>query len=340
MAASTNRREAEGTSLREESYRVIESRFLALDEGCPLDWRSTQIFTTQPKPLQMTLLDAKVACSGLRPEFADRTWNGCAADTVIVQVRSRYGRRSHCAQRAGRAVTRDRRVSICTGAFALPAADYCAGRTRPRPWKHIDELRPRTGRGGRPTISTSSQAMLTSAGYAAASTCITHLDARDLGVVVAGEIAHAVSGRYRTVELMRWLPSRWQVKCCPVPTGMGPHRLSEPLLRDLAPGTQVSWQPYASFTEDGRPVAGGLIAPASAEFAGTAGNRSPRVGRCWRRTCGLERQPTCGYAFGAGTTPPPTGAPSLTSTAGCERQPSATELAGGQTTGRLQPAAR
>ncbi|GHJ29653.1 AraC family transcriptional regulator [Streptomyces hygroscopicus subsp. sporocinereus] len=221
---------------------------LALDGVTPLDLAiPTQIFTTRPEtPYEMTVcaLDAKVATTA---GFALIAGGGLeqvrGADTVIVPgfepilplPDAVLGTLAEARDRGKRV------VSICTGAFALAAAGVLDGLHATTHWKHIDEFErdfPAV-EVDRDVLYVDEGDVLTSAGVCCGIDLCLHLVRRDLGAVVANEIARGlVAAPHRDGGQAQYVPA-------PVATAgeaslsgtreWALHRLGEPLtLRVLA----------------------------------------------------------------------------------------------------------
>ncbi|GAA2355917.1 GlxA family transcriptional regulator [Streptomyces violaceusniger] len=238
---------------------------LALDGVIPLDLAiPTQIFTARPEtPYEMAVcaLDAKVATTA---GFALVAGGGLeqvrGADTVIVPgyepllplPEAVLGTLAEAHDRGKRV------VSICTGAFALAAAGVLDGLHATTHWKHIDEFErdfPAV-MVDRDVLYVDEGDVLTSAGVCCGIDLCLHLVRRDLGAVVANEIARGlVAAPHRDGGQAQYVPA-------PVAAageaslsgtrGWALHRLGEPLtLRVLARHAGLSQRTFMRrFTEE------------------------------------------------------------------------------------------
>ncbi|GAA3573375.1 helix-turn-helix domain-containing protein [Amycolatopsis ultiminotia] len=238
---------------------------LALDGVTPLDLAiPTQIFNARPEtPYEMTVcaLGSKVATTG---GFTLDAGGGLeqvrAADTVIVPGFEPLQRPPDAVLEVlAEARDRGRRVaSICTGAFALAAAGVLDGLHATTHWKHIDALERDF-----PEVTVESDVLyvdqgevLTSAGVCCGIDLCLHLVRRDLGAVVANQIARGlVAAPHREGGQAQYVPA-------PVPVAgeaslsgtreWALQRLAEPLtLRVLARHAGLSQRTFMRrFTEE------------------------------------------------------------------------------------------
>ncbi|MFJ9174075.1 GlxA family transcriptional regulator [Streptomyces sp. NPDC102360] len=174
---------------------------LALDGVTPLDLAiPTQIFSARPETsYEMTLcaLDGQVATTaGFSLNAAGGLDQVRAADTVVVPG-------YELLQRPPEAVldvlaeARDRgtrMVSICTGAFALAAAGVLDGLHATTHWKHLDDFAREfpAVTVDRDVLYVDEGTVLTSAGVCCGIDLCLHLVRRDLGAVVANQIARGL----------------------------------------------------------------------------------------------------------------------------------------------------
>ncbi|MFI9271498.1 GlxA family transcriptional regulator [Kitasatospora sp. NPDC052896] len=190
---------------------------LALDGVTPLDLAiPTQIFNARPEtPYEMTVcaLDAKVTTSaGFALIASGELEQVRVADTVIVpgfepirQLPSAVLDALAEARERGRRV-----VSICTGAFALAAAGVLDGLHATTHWKHIEELERDF-----PAITVDRDVLyvdegdvLTSAGVCCGIDLCLHIVRRDLGAVVANQIARGlVAAPHRDGGQAQYVPA-------------------------------------------------------------------------------------------------------------------------------------
>ncbi|MFD8460942.1 GlxA family transcriptional regulator [Streptomyces antimycoticus] len=238
---------------------------LALDGVTPLDLAiPTQIFTTRPEtPYEMTLcaLDAKVATSAGFALVADGDLEQVrAADTVVVPGFEPILQLPDAVldTLAGARDRGTRVVSICTGAFALAAAGVLDGLHATTHWKHIDEFER-----GFPAVEVDRDVLyvdegdvLTSAGVCCGIDLCLHLVRRDLGAVVANEIARGlVAAPHRDGGQAQYVPAPVVVAgeaSLSGTRGWALHRLGEPLtLRVLARHAGLSQRTFMRrFTEE------------------------------------------------------------------------------------------
>ncbi|MER7874646.1 helix-turn-helix domain-containing protein [Streptomyces solisilvae] len=238
---------------------------LALDGVTPLDLAiPTQIFTARPEtPYEMTLcaLDSQVSTTaGFALVAAGGLEQVRAADTVIVPGYEPLLRPPEAALGV-LAEARDqgrRVVSICTGTFALAAAGVLDGLHATTHWKHIDALErdfPAV-KVDRDVLYVDEGDVLTSAGVCCGIDLCLHLVRRDLGAVVANQIARGlVAAPHRDGGQAQYVPA-------PVAAageaslsdtrGWALRRLDEPLtLRVLARRAGVSQRTFMRrFTEE------------------------------------------------------------------------------------------
>ncbi|WP_327295672.1 GlxA family transcriptional regulator [Streptomyces sp. NBC_01197] len=215
---------------------------LALDGVTPLDLAiPTQIFNARPEtPYEMTLcaLDAKVTTTA---GFALVASGGLeqvrAADTVIVPGFEPVGRPPDAVLAAlAEARGRGRRVvSICTGAFALAAADLLDGLHATTHWKHIEELErdfPAVTV-DRDVLYVDEGDVLTSAGVCCGIDLCLHIVRRDLGAGIANEIARGlVAAPHRDGGQAQYVPAPIAVAgeaSLSATRGWALQRLEEPL---------------------------------------------------------------------------------------------------------------
>ncbi|MDF3287771.1 GlxA family transcriptional regulator [Streptomyces silvisoli] len=215
---------------------------LALDGVTPLDLAiPTQIFNARPEtPYEMTLcaLDAKVATTA---GFALVAGGGLeqvrVADTVIVPGFEPISRVPDAVLDA-LAEARDGRrrvVSICTGAFALAAAGVLDGLHATTHWKHIEELErdfPAVTV-DRDVLYVDEGDVLTSAGVCCGIDLCLHIVRRDLGAVVANQIARGlVAAPHRDGGQAQYVPAPVAVAgeaSLSTTRGWALQRLEEPL---------------------------------------------------------------------------------------------------------------
>ncbi|WPB95161.1 GlxA family transcriptional regulator [Streptomyces malaysiensis] len=238
---------------------------LALDGVTPLDLAiPTQIFTARPEtPYEMTLcaLDSQVATTaGFALVAAGGLEQVRAADTVIVPGYEPLLRPPEAALgMLAEARDQGRRVmSICTGTFALAAAGVLDGLHATTHWQHIDALErdfPAV-KVDRDVLYVDEGDVLTSAGVCCGIDLCLHLVRRDLGAVVANQIARGlVAAPHRDGGQAQYVPA-------PVAAageaslsdtrGWALRRLDEPLtLRVLARHAGVSQRTFMRrFTEE------------------------------------------------------------------------------------------
>ncbi|WP_405562502.1 GlxA family transcriptional regulator [Streptomyces sp. NBC_01180] len=215
---------------------------LALDGVTPLDLAiPTQIFNARPEtPYELTLcaLDAKVTTTA---GFALVASGGLeqvrAADTVIVPGFEPVGRPPDAVLASlAEARGRGRRVvSICTGAFALAAADLLDGLHATTHWKHIEELErdfPAVTV-DRDVLYVDEGDVLTSAGVCCGIDLCLHIVRRDLGAGIANEIARGlVAAPHRDGGQAQYVPAPIAVAgeaSLSATRGWALQRLEEPL---------------------------------------------------------------------------------------------------------------
>ncbi|MFJ9033688.1 GlxA family transcriptional regulator [Streptomyces sp. NPDC102274] len=227
---------------------------LALDGVTPLDLAiPAQIFNARPEtPYEVTVcgLGSKVATTA---GFSLVTNGGLdqvrAADTVIVPGHEPLIRPPEDVLDV-LAETRDRGrrvVSICTGTFALAAAGVLDGLHATTHWQHIDELEQDfpAVRVDRDVLYVDEGDVLTSAGVCCGIDLCLHLVRRDLGAVVANQIARGlVAAPHRDGGQAQYVPAPVTVAgeaSLSETRGWALHHLDEPLtLRVLARHAGVS----------------------------------------------------------------------------------------------------
>lgn len=238
---------------------------LALDGVTPLDLAiPAQIFNARPEtPYETTVcaLDSKVATTAGFTLNADGDLDGVRdADTVIVPGYEPIVRPPEAvlgvlaeARDQGRRV-----VSICTGAFALAAAGVLDGLHATTHWKHVDDL----GRDfpsvavDRDVLYVDEGPVLTSAGVCCGIDLCLHLVRRDLGAVVANEIARGlVAAPHRDGGQAQYVPTpvaEAGETALSDTRAWALHRLDEPLtLRVLARHAGLSQRTFMRrFTEE------------------------------------------------------------------------------------------
>ncbi|GAA2245009.1 helix-turn-helix domain-containing protein [Kitasatospora cystarginea] len=215
---------------------------LALDGVTPLDLAiPTQIFNTRPEtPYEMTVcaLDAKVTTSaGFALIAGGELEQVRVADTVIVPGFEPILQLPNAVLDAlAEARDRGRRVvSICTGAFALAAAGVLDGLHATTHWKHIEELERDF-----PAITVDRDVLyvdegdvLTSAGVCCGIDLCLHIVRRDLGAVVANQIARGlVAAPHRDGGQAQYVPAPVAVTgeaSLSTTRGWALQRLEEPL---------------------------------------------------------------------------------------------------------------
>ncbi|MBE1496178.1 transcriptional regulator GlxA family with amidase domain [Amycolatopsis lexingtonensis] len=174
---------------------------LALDGVTPLDLAiPAQIFTARPEtPYEMTVcaLGGRAATTaGFALDTGGDLAQVRAAGTVIVPGYEPLGRPPDAVVEVlAEARERGRRVvSICTGAFALAAAGVLDGLHATTHWKHTDELErdfPAVTV-DRDVLYVDEGDVLTSAGVCCGIDLCLHIVRRDLGAVVANQIARGL----------------------------------------------------------------------------------------------------------------------------------------------------
>ncbi|MGE7438463.1 GlxA family transcriptional regulator [Kitasatospora sp. NPDC001175] len=215
---------------------------LALDGVTPLDLAiPTQIFNARPEtPYEMTVcaLDAKVTTSaGFALIAGGELEQVRVADTVIVPGFEPILQLPNAVLDAlAEARDRGRRVvSICTGAFALAAAGVLDGLHATTHWKHIEELERDF-----PAITVDRDVLyvdegdvLTSAGVCCGIDLCLHIVRRDLGAVVANQIARGlVAAPHRDGGQAQYVPAPVAVTgeaSLSTTRGWALQRLEEPL---------------------------------------------------------------------------------------------------------------
>ncbi|MFB7667103.1 GlxA family transcriptional regulator [Kitasatospora sp. NPDC056138] len=215
---------------------------LALDGVTPLDLAiPTQIFNARPEtPYEMTVcaLDAQVTTSAGFALIAGGDLEQVrVADTVIVPGFEPILQLPNAVLDAlAEARDRGRRVvSICTGAFALAAAGVLDGLHATTHWKHIEELERDF-----PAITVDRDVLyvdegdvLTSAGVCCGIDLCLHIVRRDLGAVVANQIARGlVAAPHRDGGQAQYVPAPVAVTgeaSLSTTRGWALQRLEEPL---------------------------------------------------------------------------------------------------------------
>ncbi|MEV5753669.1 helix-turn-helix domain-containing protein [Actinoallomurus sp. NPDC052308] len=238
---------------------------LALDGVTPLDLAiPAQIFNARPEtPYEMTVcaLDSKVTTTaGFTLVAGGGLEQVRAADTVIVPGFEPLLRPPEAVLGVlAEARDRGRRVtSICTGAFALAAAGVLDGLHATTHWKHVEDLErdfPAV-KVDRDVLYVDEGDVLTSAGVCCGIDLCLHIVRRDLGAVVANQIARGlVAAPHRDGGQAQYVPApvaeageaslsetrEWAL-----------HRLGEPLtLRVLAGHAGLSQRTFMRrFTEE------------------------------------------------------------------------------------------
>ncbi|MET8627827.1 helix-turn-helix domain-containing protein [Kitasatospora sp. NPDC004669] len=215
---------------------------LALDGVTPLDLAiPTQIFNARPEtPYEMTVcaLDAKVTTSaGFALVAGGELEQVRLADTVIVPGFEPILQLPNAVLDAlAEARDRGRRVvSICTGAFALAAAGVLDGLHATTHWKHIEELErdfPAVTV-DRDVLYVDEGDVLTSAGVCCGIDLCLHIVRRDLGAVVANQIARGlVAAPHRDGGQAQYVPAPVAVTgeaSLSTTRGWALQRLEEPL---------------------------------------------------------------------------------------------------------------
>ncbi|WP_406629964.1 GlxA family transcriptional regulator [Amycolatopsis sp. WGS_07] len=237
---------------------------LALDGVTPLDLAiPAQVFNTRPEtPYEMRIcgLVPRITTSGFALVVDGDLEAVRAADTVIVPGFEPLLRPPEPALEA-LADARDRGqrvVSICTGAFALAAAGVLDGLHATTHWRHVDQLErdhPLV-EVDRDVLYVDEGEVLTSAGVCCGIDLCLHIVRRDLGAVVANEIARGlVAAPHRDGGQAQYVPA-------PVAEagdaslaetrGWALERLDQPLtLRALARHAGVSQRSFIRrFTEE------------------------------------------------------------------------------------------
>jgi transcriptional regulator GlxA family with amidase domain len=227
---------------------VHQVAVLALDGVTPLDLAiPTQIFSPRPETryaMTVCALNAKVATTG---GFTLDAGGGLeqlrAADTVIVPGFEPLLRPPD-AVLAVLAEARDRGrrvVSICTGAFALAEAGVLDGLHATTHWKHIEQLERDFPAVlvDRDVLYVDEGEVLTSAGVCCGIDLCLHLVRRDLGAVVANQIARGlVAAPHRDGGQAQFVPAPVAVagdESLSATRDWALHRLDQPLtLRLLA----------------------------------------------------------------------------------------------------------
>ncbi|NQE90476.1 GlxA family transcriptional regulator [Nocardia terpenica] len=238
---------------------------LALDGVTPLDLAiPTQIFNSRPEtPYELTVcaLDSQVATTG---DFALIPGGGLEqvrhADTVIVPGFEPLHRPPEAALGVlAEARDRGRRVvSICTGAFALAAAGVLDGLHATTHWNHIDDLERDfpSVRVDRDVLYVDEGDVLTSAGVCCGIDLCLHIVRRDLGAVVANQIARGlVAAPHREGGQAQYVPvpvASSGAASLSGTRGWALQRLDEPLtLRVLARHAGLSQRTFMRrFTEE------------------------------------------------------------------------------------------
>lgn len=238
---------------------------LALDGVTPLDLAiPAQIFNGRPEtPYEMTVcaLDSTVATTA---GFALVAGGGLeqvrTVDTVIVPGFEPLLRPPDATLGVlAEARDRGRRVvSICTGAFALAAAGVLDGLHATTHWKHVEHLErdfPAVTV-DRDVLYVDEGEVLTSAGVCCGIDLCLHIVRRDLGAVVANQIARGlVAAPHRDGGQAQYVPAPVAVAgeaSLSGTRGWALHRLDQPLtLRVLARHAGVSQRTFMRrFTEE------------------------------------------------------------------------------------------
>jgi transcriptional regulator GlxA family with amidase domain len=253
-------RRADMTPPRQVVVLVLDGA-LPMDVGIP-----AQIFRERPEsPYRMIMAGPESgeveAAGGFRfaVDHGLETLEAC--DTIVVpgyaDTRQAISPEVTGALRA--AYDRGTRIaSVCTGAFALAAADLLDGRRATTHWASADELARRypSIRVDRDVLFVDEGQVLTSAGVAAGIDLCLHLIRRDFGVRVSNDIArHIVAAPYRSGGQAQYIPRtlpedaddafartrEWALT-----------RLHEDLtVRDLAQHAHVSYRTFSRrFVED------------------------------------------------------------------------------------------
>ncbi|ATL70439.1 GlxA family transcriptional regulator [Nocardia terpenica] len=238
---------------------------LALDGVTPLDLAiPTQIFNARPEtPYEMTVcaLDSQVATTGGFALIPGGSLEQVRhADTVIVPGFEPLHRPPEAALGVlAKARDRGRRVvSICTGAFALAAAGVLDGLHATTHWNHIDDLERDfpSVRVDRDVLYVDEGNVLTSAGVCCGIDLCLHIVRRDLGAVVANQIARGlVAAPHREGGQAQYVPvpvASSGAASLSGTRGWALQRLDEPLtLRVLARHAGLSQRTFMRrFTEE------------------------------------------------------------------------------------------
>ncbi|MEG8178377.1 helix-turn-helix domain-containing protein [Nocardia terpenica] len=238
---------------------------LALDGVTPLDLAiPTQIFNARPEtPYEMTVcaLDSQVATTGGFALIPGGSLEQVRhADTVIVPGFEPLHRPPEAALGVlAEARDRGRRVvSICTGAFALAAAGVLDGLHATTHWNHIDDLERDfpSVRVDRDVLYVDEGNVLTSAGVCCGIDLCLHIVRRDLGAVVANQIARGlVAAPHREGGQAQYVPvpvASSGAASLSGTRGWALQRLDEPLtLRVLARHAGLSQRTFMRrFTEE------------------------------------------------------------------------------------------
>lgn len=237
---------------------------LALDGVTPLDLAiPAQIFNTRPEtPYEMTVcgLTPRITTSGFELVVDGNLERVRTADTVIVPGFEPLVRPPEATLEvlAG-AHDRGRRVvSICTGAFALAAAGVLDGLHATTHWRHIDELDREypAVEVDRDVLYVDEGEVLTSAGVCCGIDLCLHIVRRDLGAVVANEIARGlVAAPHRDGGQAQYVPApvaRAGDASLAATRSWALERLDQPLtLRALARHAAISQRSFMRrFTEE------------------------------------------------------------------------------------------
>jgi transcriptional regulator GlxA family with amidase domain len=177
-------------------HRVV---VLALDAVVPLDLGiPAQVFGTyREAPYALTLCGERpgpvATCAGFAVVAAAGLEALAAADTVIVPGFEPHDRPLSDAVLAALRDSPARKVSICTGAFALAAAGVLDGRRATTHWRHTDELAAYPHVTVLPDVLYVDEGdVLTSAGVAAGLDLCLHILRTDHGAAFAAAVARRI----------------------------------------------------------------------------------------------------------------------------------------------------
>lgn len=237
---------------------------LALDGIVPLDLAiPVQVFGSRPETSYETTVcgtTPRVAAAGFELVVAGGLEQVRAADTVIVPGFEPLQRPPE-AVLAALAEARDRGrrvVSICTGAFALAAAGVLDGLHATTHWQHIDDFERDFPdiKVDRDVLYVDEGDVLTSAGVCCGIDLCLHIVRRDLGAVVANEIARGlVAAPHRDGGQSQYVPAPVAVAgdaSLAGTRGWALERLDQPLtLRVLARHAGISQRSFIRrFTDE------------------------------------------------------------------------------------------